>query len=253
MNEGPDRRTFLKGTALAASALAAGCRIDSAQEAPGVLQMDLLRALADVVLPSELEEEGRERVVAGFETWLREYEPVPELLHGYGSQEIRYGPPDPKPRWTAQLEALDLEARQRHGAGFAELGAAERRALIERSLSGAPASLPDRAGALEAEHVALGILGYFFGSPEATDLCYGRRIGGLGCRPLGASPERPPELAGRAEATVPKPTDRDLPVVADRRAGPPRVAPSGSGPGPGETVPGAVTPGLAIRPPDPAS
>ncbi len=248
MSEGPDRRTFLKGTALAASALAAGCRIDPAPEAPGVLRINLLRALADAVLPSELGEEGRQRVVAGFETWLREYEPVPELLHGYGSQEIRYGPPDPKPRWTAQLEALDLEARQRHGTGFAELDSAERRALIERALSGAPASLPDRAGALEAEHIALGILGYFFGSPEATDLCYGRRIGGLGCRPLGASPERPPELAGRAEATVPKSTDRGLPVVADRRPGPLRLAATD-----GEEVPRAVTPAWPIRPPDPAS
>lgn len=195
-NKGPNRRTFLKGSALAASALAAGCGTEGAGEVRDSLETDLLRALADVLLPTDLGEEGRTRVVAGFETWVREYEPVPELPHGYGSQEIRYGAPDPLPRWKSQLEALDLEANRRHGSGFAALGASDRRALIEGRLRGAPASLPDRAGAVEAEHIAVALLGFFFGSTEAKDLCYGRRIGGFLCRPLGASPERPPELAG---------------------------------------------------------
>ncbi len=246
MNEGPDRRTFLKGTALAASALAAGCRIDPSPDAPGALPRDLLRALAHVVLPSELGDERRERVVGGFETWLGEYEPVPELLHGYGSQEIRYGPPDPAPRWEAQLEALDLEARHRHGAGFAELAAGERRALIEPALAGAPASLPDQPGALEAEHVAVGLLGYFFGSPEATDLCYGRRIGGLGCRPLAASPERPAALPGSAAAAAGDPGR-----LAGRPAGAVAGRPAGAG---GESQARvAIGRTLPIRPPDPAS
>jgi hypothetical protein len=208
--EGPDRRAFLKGSALAASALAVGCGTEPTSGSGSRLHADLLRALADVVLPAELGDAEREGVVAGFATWLSEYLPVPELPHGYGSPEILYGPPDPLPRWSSQLEALDLEARQAHGAGFAELDTSNRRALLERALRGAPASLPDRPGALEADHVAIGLLGYFFGSSEATDLCYGRGIGGFLCRPLGASPERPPELPGSSAAARAKTPARGL-------------------------------------------
>lgn len=221
--EGPDRRTFLKGSALAASALAVGCNTERPTEAGGGFEPDLLRALADVVLPTELGDDGREEVVAGFETWLSAYEPVPELPHGYGSQDIQYGPPDPMPRWKSQLEALDLEAHQRHGTGFAELDATDRRALLEPPLRGAPASLPDRAGALDADHIAVGLLGYFFGSSEATDLCYGRQIGGFLCRPLGASPDRPTEIAGSTAAAphIPPtrgPTGASFPVRPPDRA-----------------------------------
>lgn len=203
----PDRRTFLKESALAASALAVGCGGTSPagngaasgdadlRELPG----DALRALAAVILPSELGPEGLERVVAGFQSWLAAYEPVPVLVHGYGSQEIRYGPPDPAPRWRAQLEALELEARKRHDTGFAELETAQARRLVERAIRSAPDGLPDKPGALRAETIAEGLLGFFYGSPEAADLCYGRRIRHFGCRPLAASADPPAPLDGTAE------------------------------------------------------
>lgn len=206
MADVPDRRIFLKRSALAVSAVAAGCaRTDEGAESPEASRApperffpdpDLLRAVGEVVLPGELGEPGREEAVTGFEAWLRAYTPVPERVHGYGSQEIRYGPPDPAPRWAAQLEALDLEARARHGVGFAGLAAADRRALLERAFASAPGDLPGRAGALGAEHVAVGFLGWFYGTPRATDLCYGRRIGALSCRPLDQSGRVPPPLEG---------------------------------------------------------
>ena len=52
----------------------------------------------------------------------RRSSPVAELDHYYlWTDEIGYGPADPAPLWTSQLEALELEAEKRHGASFAEL------------------------------------------------------------------------------------------------------------------------------------
>ena len=202
MSEPSDRRTFLKRSAVAASALAAGCAPgdDSAADrasAPS-LPAETLLGLADVVLPSELGTDGIARVASDFQRWVGDNAPVAEQVHGYGSQEIRYGPPDPAPRWAAQLDALETEARQRHRSGFHELTVDDRRALIESALGTADASLGGRPGALAAEHVAVGLLGYYFGSPEASNLCYGRRIDALGCRPLADSPREPEPLEPRS-------------------------------------------------------
>ena len=202
MSESQDRRAFLKRSAAAVSAAAVGCRpgtnAAAADGAGGAraLPTDVLRAVAGIVLPSELGAAGIERVTAAFEDWLAACEPVAEQVHGYGSQEIRYGPPDPAPRWRAQLDALEREARARHGAGFAELDETRRRGLLEAALADAgDDELPDRPGALRAEHIAVGLAGFFFGSPEGVNLCYRRRIDGGSCRPLSASAERPAELA----------------------------------------------------------
>ena len=123
---GRDRRTFLKQSAAALSAATlAGC--GPPDEGPGAgdarpaLEPATLRGVADVVLPSELGDEGREAAVRAFEGWLAELEPVAELNHGYGTAEIAYGPPDPAPAWMAQLAALDLEAQKRHDVAFASL------------------------------------------------------------------------------------------------------------------------------------
>ena len=212
MSDSQDRRAFLKRSAAAVSAAAVGCRPAEARadtpsgETSRALPPAILRAVAAIALPSELGEDGVERVVRGFESWLAEYRPVAEQVHGYGSQEIRYGPPNPAPRWRAQLEALDGEARARHGARFADLGPEDRRTLIESALgSGDEAGLPDRAGALRSEHVVVGLAGFFFGSPEATDLCYRRRIAGGTCRPLASSPEVPPALETAGDRPAPRP------------------------------------------------
>lgn len=234
----PDRRTFLQRSGLALSALALGCEgsedASSAPRAPRpILDPALLRAVASVLLPAEIGEQERERAVAGFERWVEEYEPVPERVHAYGSQEIRYGPADPAPRWAAQLEAIDVEARKRHGRGLTGLGAEERRRLVEGRLSDAPARLPGRPGALEAEQIEVGLLAWFFGRPAAIDLCYGRRIDGLSCRPLATSGDRPPPIGdgpvrrGR-ESTARRETATRDPTVPPRGSrGPPSGAPGG--------------------------
>lgn len=146
-----------------------------------------LRALADAVLPSELGPGGVERTVAAFERWLAGYREGEELLHGYGSADLRVTGPSPALRWAGQLDGL--------GAGFAGMPRAARQSAVREVLQREGA----RFGALppvdRAPHVATGLLAFYYGSPEATDLCYQAAIGRNGCRPLGDSARKPLPLA----------------------------------------------------------
>jgi hypothetical protein len=192
---GSDRRTFLKqGAASAASllVLSSCARPEPSEETNVGLDPALLDAVGDVVLPSDLGADGKKRVVSGFETWLAGYAPVPELMHGYGSQEIRYGPGDPAPRWAAQLAALDLEARKRWRVGFADIEPARRLEILRRRLAGA--DLRQLPNPTRVQHVAAALLAYWLATPEATNLCYRRKIDPLTCRPLILSPEEPAPL-----------------------------------------------------------
>lgn len=144
-----------------------------------------LRALAAAVLPTELGAAGIERTVLAFERWLAGYREGAELLHGYGTGEIRVTGPSPALRWAAQLDAL--------GPSFAALPVAERQPQVRSALgSGRFAGFPpiDRA-----PHLALGLLAFFYDSPDATDLCYEAAIGRNACRPLATSSRAPLPLA----------------------------------------------------------
>jgi len=72
----------------------------------------------------------------------------------------------------------------------------EQQALVRAALAGQRINgLPqiDRAS-----HLAVGLLAFFYASPEAADLCYQARIGSNSCRPLGDSGARPLPLARRS-------------------------------------------------------
>jgi hypothetical protein len=191
----PDRRVFFKRSASLLSSLAmAGCGSAGGAIAEGsqrALRADTLRAIGEVVLPQELDAEGQARVLEEFERWLAEFEPVAELTHGYGSAEIRYGPADPAPRWQAQLEALEVEAQKRHGQPFAALSPEERQVLLRREASGEGPGMPNP---LHAQHVAVGLMAYYFGTPEANDLCYRAQIGAYRCRGLQSAVAEPSPL-----------------------------------------------------------
>jgi hypothetical protein len=193
------RRTFMKTGAALASALALpGCAPEAANE-PSVAKPapnpETLAAVAGIVLPAaSLGEEGVRRVVDGFRGWLDELEPVAELDHVYiFTDEIPYGPPDPEPLWTAQLEALELESERRHEAAFAAIPRAEQQAMLERQLP------PHLEGGLpapaRAPHVALGLLAYFYQTSEANDLCYQRAIEKTTCRGIESGAVEPPARA----------------------------------------------------------
>ena len=211
-----DRRTFLKQAAGLIPAAAVGARdvVGAEREAEGATSGEadrgpnaeaagrassrlanetVLVAVAEATLPvAALGSAGVARVVDGFQDWVDAYEPVAELNHGYLTHELRYAPADPGPRWQSQLEALDTEADKRHGKPFPELGMAERRALLEPELQ------EDRLGSLpnttRARHVAMGLLAYFYSTPEATDLCYEAEISRFDCRGLADLSAPPPPL-----------------------------------------------------------
>lgn len=156
----------------------------------------LLRALGAAVLPGELGASGVERTVAGFERWLVGYREGAELVHGYGTGELRRTGPSPALRWSIQLRELAAAGQQAHGAAFDRLTVLQRQQLVRAALEG------QRLGGIpaidRAPHLSLGLLAFFYNSPEATDLCYQARIGGNGCRPLAQSDARPLPLAGRS-------------------------------------------------------
>jgi hypothetical protein len=84
-------------------------------------------------------------------------------------------------------------ARRSRRRAFAELPAAERRAMIEGALGDARG---DRLPApLDARHVALALLAHWASSPAAFDLACGARVGRGTCRPLAESPRKPLPVA----------------------------------------------------------
>jgi hypothetical protein len=179
-----------------ARAAAPGPRRLTDDHAPQASPLDdgLLVALAAAVLPTELGDDGSRRAARAFAAWAGGYKAGAELLHGYGSAELRSTPPLPLDAWRRQLAALDADARQLHRAGFAGVGAGDRQALVRQALRGVRvAGMPAPAG---ATHVAVALLAHFYDSPGATDLCYRARIGRTQCRPLGTSSQRPLPLAG---------------------------------------------------------
>lgn len=191
---GMARRSFLgRSVAGVAGAALAACGTDQpgGGNAPGSgLPPATLQAVGRVVLPSEVGPEGIDRAVSAFQEWAAGIEPVAELRHDYLSPELRYGPPDPRPTWKAQLEALDMECRARHNVAFTEADTARARALLEPALERAQGL----GSPLGASHVAVALAAHFFSSPEAVDLCYGRRIGAQQCRGLEGVSDVPPAL-----------------------------------------------------------
>jgi hypothetical protein len=149
---------------------------------------ETLDALGLAVLPSELGAAETARVVGGFRRWIDGYHAGAEVNHAYGNSRLRFIGPTPATRWTKQLDDLEAAARAAHGRSFASLSVDERQAMVrplvagERGIPGSP-----DGGA----HVATALLGFFYASSEANDLCYEAAIGKSTCRPLSESSKKP--------------------------------------------------------------
>jgi hypothetical protein len=155
----------------------------------GDAERTILRALAEVVLPSELGATGRARIVDDFVRWIRGYRAGAEMDHGYGFTQMRATPAPPSARYRAELDALDQAART-GGTTFAALPFDQRRAIVERALTAAKIErLPPRPS---GGHVAVDLMAFYFQSGEANDLCYRAAIGRDACRGLPGS-EQPPQ------------------------------------------------------------
>jgi hypothetical protein len=189
------RRTFVGwlsglGAALGIGVRArpAGAEIDLAEQGAG-LSTAMVRSLAEAELPGELGDDGFARVSRGFTQWVAGYRPGVELVHPYGSAEIRQTGASPAARWRAQLAALDREARQKHRRAFSALTRVQRRELVAAALSAERTNrMPDP---LDANHVGMALIAWYFATPDAVDLCYNARIGRNQCRPLVNAPRQP--------------------------------------------------------------
>ncbi len=191
-----NRRGFLGSVAAALPVAAASHRVLKRTK-PGTPGLDdeLIRALGRAVLPAELGSDGIDRVVAGFHSWLEEYEPGAELNHGYGTADIEFTPADPTTGWQSQLNELEREAQRRFQVSFVRLDPEGRRGIVRRQISGDRLDRMPRP--YRAQHVAVGLLAYFYSTPEATDLCYQAAIGKNNCRPLARSSREPISLRRR--------------------------------------------------------
>src|SRR3954469_3222520 len=168
-----------------------------------------LDALGTAVLPSELGEAHTARIVAAFRRWIDGYREGAEINHAYGNSRLRFAGPTPATRWTKQLDELETAAQSAHGQPFARLTVAERQAIV-RPLVAAERGIPGNPDG--GAHVAAALLGFFYGSSEANDLCYEAAIGKSTCRPLSESSKKP---AARVGVKV----GRMLPVRVDVEAG----------------------------------
>ena len=201
------RRTFVSWLSGIGAALGFGVRARSASatEPAGASEQDnpfdatILRSIAEVVLPAELGNDGFARVSRAFATWAGGYRQGVELVHPYGSTQLRQTGESPVPRWRAQLTALDRDARAKHQRGFTALTREQRREIITTIFAGERANrLPDP---LQADHVSMALLAWYFASPEAVDLCYDARIGRNQCRPLVNAPRQPLPLKDGGRGT----------------------------------------------------
>ncbi len=198
------RRAFVSWISGTAAAIGIGARprpsrADSgASEGPSPAQPATLDAavvtrVAEVVLPSELGDAGIARAGRAFTQWVAGYRPGAELNHAYGSTEIRHSGGSPAARWKSQLASLEREARGRHKRGFIALTRDQRRELIVAALGDERLTrMPD---ALSANHVAIALMSWYYGTPDANDLCYRARIGRNSCRPLVNAAREPLPLA----------------------------------------------------------
>jgi len=192
----PPRRRFLKASAGVVSGLAlGGCADDSrspAPKAPG-LDPDMLEILGRLVLPVSALGVARIRpAIDNFLAWLEGFEPVSERDHPYEAADISYGPPDPAPLWGAQLDALTIEADKRFQTDYKDLDEDRQREILLRQLpENLPADLP-YAGA--ATHVAIGLVAWFYSTPEATDLALQAKVGRYLCRGFEGAAARPDPL-----------------------------------------------------------
>lgn len=193
------RRDFVHSAAAIVPAAALVRARGECKIPPGVaarLDEPSLRALAEALLPSALGADRVRRVTRDFQGWLEGYRPGAERDHGYGTGVIEQLPSDPRGAWGAQLAALDRAARDRFGTALVQLAVPRRRELVADAIADQRLErLPPPAA---ASHIAVALLAWFYGTPEATDLCYRARIGKTRCRPLAGAADRPVPLDGEA-------------------------------------------------------
>jgi len=145
-----------------------------------------LAAIAEVVLPSEADQKA---AVTAFTAWIADYKEGADTDHGYGNTRVRSTGPSPARNYPAQIAALDAAAKAKGAVGFTAATLDQRRAIVEAAITEAKVErLPARP---TGAHIAVDLMGHYFNSPAAADLCYRAAIGRDACRGLAGSEKRP--------------------------------------------------------------
>ena len=159
----------------------------------------VLDALAEVVLPAEADRKG---AVTAFSQWIANYKESADTDHGYGNTRVRTTGPSPARNYAAQIAALDAAAKAKGAAGFVAATVDQRRIIVETAIGDAKVDrLPPRP---TGAHIAADLMGHYFNSAEASDLCYRAAIGRDACRGLAGSDKKPAPLAPRPSRPAPR-------------------------------------------------
>lgn len=154
-------------------------------------QIKTLAGIAEVTLPSALDDSERDDAVRKFVGWHVNYREGADMGHGYGNSTLRQksGPPV-APRYAAQFANLDQAARTQGAASFAAASPAIRRSIVESALNSQPPvnRLPARP---TGANLVADFIGMYFNSAGAFDLAYQAAIGRDDCRGLEDSDKAP--------------------------------------------------------------
>jgi hypothetical protein len=147
-----------------------------------------LRALAPVLLPSELGAAGHDKVVNDFIQWLASYRGGAERSWGYGHPSPSQTPSIRMSTYDTQLQALEEWPRIR-GGEFGSMSFELRSAVVSEALEAAKIrSLP---GLPNGAHIVPDFMSFYFRSDAANDLVYRARIGRTSCRGLAGAERNP--------------------------------------------------------------
>jgi hypothetical protein len=187
------RRTLFKTAALAILGNAVP-RVARAQaQSLGKDDRELVGAIGEVVLPSRLGADGRDKAVEAFAKWLDGYKAGVPMSYGYGGQ-LKYEvvPPSPLLRYPAQFSRLQ-ELSKAKGLAFTALSLADRKAVVETALLEAKVTkLPARP---DGKHVASDLMSHFYSSSDGNDFLFNASIRVSECRGLGSSAARPVSIS----------------------------------------------------------
>lgn len=191
------RRNALKALGGAAAAPVLRLKADATGLESGGLRLQaapdaaVLAAIAEVVLPADAD---RAAAVAAFTRWIDDYKEGADTDHGYGNTRVRATGPSPARNYAAQIAALDQAARAAGAPTFAAATLDVRRTIVQAAIADAKIErLPARP---TGAHLAADLMGHYFGSSAAADLCYRAAIGRDACRGLAGSEKPPAKLAG---------------------------------------------------------
>jgi hypothetical protein len=187
------RRTLFKTAALAVLGNAVPRLARAQAQSLSKDNRELVSAIAEVVLPSGLGADGRDKAVEAFVKWLDGYKAGVPMSFGYGGQ-LKYEvvPPSPLLRYPTQFNRLQ-ELSKAKGSSFSALAPADRKAVVEAALLEAKVTkLPPRP---DGQHVASDLISHFYSSSDGNDFLFNASIRVSECRGLGSSAARPVSIS----------------------------------------------------------